>query len=397
MKKTIQTITITAIITAIICAVVFPMFMPKTIGELSEEDSAFLQKFHELKSFIDEYAIYDFDEQYAKDTAHLYYMTGLKDDAFAYYFTKDELQTYNTESQGSFMGIGINVMTQTEILEKGLFIYRVVGGSPAEAAGLMTGDFIIEADGTSFIDYPYADAVDILLGEEGTTVELKVSRNGEEKTFSIVRTAFEQRNVEYNIYDNLGYIRIYQFSENADEQFLAALNTLLAKGVEGIIYDVRNNPGGELQTVCNIIDMLIPEKEEIIVIEYKNDEEIIYSSKNRITDIPHVVLMNNDSASGSELFSSSLRDILGTKLIGERSFGKGVGQTTWPLHDGSGIKITTFKYLTKSRTDYNKSGLIPDYEVKLDSKWDMEYYSMTFEDDIQLQKAISVLNQELGK
>ncbi len=373
------------------------MFMPKTIGELSEEDSAFLQKFHELKSFIDEYAIYDFDEQYAKDTAHLYYMTGLKDDAYAYYFTKDELQTYNTESQGSFMGIGINVMTQTEILEKGLFIYRVVGGSPAEAAGLMTGDFIIEADGTSFIDYPYADAVDILLGEEGTTVELKVSRNGEEKTFSIVRTAFEQRNVEYNIYDNLGYIRIYQFSENADEQFLAALNTLLAKGVEGIIYDVRNNPGGELQTVCNIIDMLIPEKEEIIVIEYKNDEEIIYSSKNRITDIPHVVLMNNDSASGSELFSSSLRDILGTKLIGERSFGKGVGQTTWPLYDGSGIKITTFKYLTKSRTDYNKSGLVPDYEVKLDSKWDMEYYSMTFEDDIQLQKAISVLNQELGK
>ncbi len=396
MKKTLPTIVITAVITAIICSVVFSVFTPKTIGDLSEEDSAFLQKFHALKEYIDEYAIHEFDEEYAQDAAHLYYMTGLKDDAYAYYFTKKELQEYNTETQGNFMGIGINVMTQTTVLENGLFIYRVIGGSPAEAAGLMTGDYIIEADGVSFINHPYEDAVDILLDEEGTTVELKVNRNGEEKSFSITRKAFEQRNVEYNIYENLGYIRIYQFAENADEQFLNALNSLLAEGVEGIIFDVRNNPGGELQTVCNMIDMLIPGGEEIIVIEYKNDEEIIYSTKNRVADMPYVVLMNNDSASGSELFSSSLRDILGTKLIGEHSFGKGVGQTTWPLYDGSGIKITTFKYLTKSRTDYDQIGLVPDYDLALDDKWDMEYYTMTFEDDIQLQKAISVLSQEIG-
>ena len=396
MKKTIPTVAITAVVTALICAIVFSVITPNTIGELSEEDSAFLQKFHTIKEYIDEYAIYDFDEEYAEDAAHLYYMTGLKDDVYAYYFTKEELQEYNTETQGSFMGIGINVMTQTSVLENGLYVYRVIGGSPAEAAGLMTGDLIIEADGVSFINYPYADAVDILLDEEGTTVELKVNRNGEEKSFSITRKAFEQRNVEYNIYDNLGYIRIYQFAENADEQFLEAMNTLLAKGVEGIIFDVRNNPGGELQTVCNMIDMLIPGGEEIIVIEYKNDEEIIYSTNNRLADMPYVVLMNNDSASGSELFSSSLRDILGTKLIGENSYGKGVGQTTWPLYDGSGLKITTFKYLTKSRTDYNHIGLVPDYEVTLDSKWDMEYYTMTVEDDIQLQKAISVLLQEIG-
>ena len=223
-----------------------------------------------------------------------------------------------------------------------------------------------------------------------------LNRNGEEKSFSITRKAFEQRNVEYNIYDNLGYIRIYQFAENADEQFQQALNTLLSKNVDGIIFDVRNNPGGELNTVCSMIDMLIPGGEEIIVIEYKDEEEIIYSTNTRLADMPFVVLMNNSSASGSELFSSSLRDILGTKLIGENSFGKGVGQTTFPLNDGSGVKITTFKYLTKSRVDYNNTGLKPDYEVDLDSKWDLEFYTMTFEDDIQLQKAISVLTQEIG-
>ena len=395
MKNKIPTIIVTALITALICTLYSYFFVPEKIADLSAEDAAFLKKFHTLNEYIDKYAIYDFDEEYAKDAAHLYYMTGIKDDPYAYYFTKEELQTYNTETQGSFMGIGINVMTQSTVLENGLYIYRVIGGSPAEAAGLMTGDRIIEADGISFINYPYEDAVDVLLGEEGTTVNLKVSRNGEEKSFSITRKAFEQRNVEYNIYDNLGYIRIYQFAENADEQFQDALNNLISQNVEGVIFDVRNNPGGELNTVCNIIDMLIPANEEIIVIEYKDEEEIIYSTKFRLKEMPYVVLMNNDSASGSELFSSSLRDILGTKLIGENSFGKGVGQTTMPLYDGSGIKVTTFKYLTKSRTDYNKTGLVPDYEVKLDAKWDMEFYTMTFEDDIQLQKAISVLLQEI--
>ncbi|MBQ2881618.1 MAG: PDZ domain-containing protein [Clostridia bacterium] len=396
MKKRLPTILITALVTVLICSLFSHFSGPKGIADLSAEDSAFLEKFHTLKEYIDQYAIYDFDEKFAKDAAHLYYMTGIKDDAYAYYFTKEELQDYNTETQGSFVGIGINVMTQTTVLENGLYIYRVVGGSPAEAAGLMTGDVIVEADGVSFINYPYEDAVDVLLDEEGTTAELVVERNGERKSFSVTRKTFEQRNVEYNIYDNLGYIRIYQFAENADEQFQQALNTLLSKNVDGIIFDVRNNPGGELNTVCSMIDMLIPGGEEIIVIEYKDEEEIIYSTNTRLADMPFVVLMNNSSASGSELFSSSLRDILGTKLIGENSFGKGVGQTTFPLNDGSGVKITTFKYLTKSRVDYNNTGLKPDYEVDLDSKWDLEFYTMTFEDDIQLQKAISVLTQEIG-
>ncbi len=396
MKKRLPTILITALVTVLICSLFSHFSGPKGIAGLSAEDSAFLEKFHKLKEYIDRYAIYDFDEKFAKNAAHLYYMTGIKDDAYAYYFTKEELQDYNTETQGSFVGIGINVMTQTTVLENGLYIYRVVGGSPAESAGLMTGDVIVEADGVSFINYPYDDAVDVLLDEEGTTAELVVERNGERRSFSVTRKTFEQRNVEYNIYDNLGYIRVYQFAENADEQFLEALNILLAKNVDGIIFDVRNNPGGELNTVCNMIDMLIPGGEEIIVIEYKDEEEIIYSTNTRLADMPFVVLMNNSSASGSELFSSSLRDILGTKLIGENSFGKGVGQTTFPLNDGSGVKITTFKYLTKSRVDYNNTGLKPDYEVDLDSKWDLEFYTMTFEDDIQLQKAISVLTQEIG-
>ena len=396
MKKIISAIILTALTTVLLCTLFFHFCVPAKIEGLSEEDAAFLKKMHTIEAYIEEYSIYDFDKEYAKDMAQLYYMTGVKDDDYVYYFTEKDFNDFNTESQGSFVGIGINVMTKTAILENGLYIYRVIGGSPAEAAGLMAGDVIIEADGVSFVKYAYEDAVDVLLAEEGTTAELVIDRNGEIKSFSVTRKLFEQRNVEYNIYENLGYIKIYNFDQNTDEQFIEAINVLTAKNVEGIILDVRNNPGGELTTICNIIDMLVPGGEEIIVIEYKNEEDIVYSTKSRLVDLPCVVLINKDSASASELLASSLRDILGAKLIGENSFGKGVGQTTFPLYDNTAVKLTTFKYLTKSRVDYNKIGLTPDYEVVLDSKWETAFYTMTFEDYIQLQKAISVLTQEIG-
>lgn len=398
LKKTAATIALTSFITVLICAIVFSLVFTSMLKNgtalAADGDDSFTAKFSQLKSFIDKYSIYDFDNELGESNSLLYYLSGLND-AYAYYFEPDSLSEYNQETAGSFTGIGINVMTEEETLTDGLFVYRVIGNSPAEKAGIMTGDLIIEADGVSFMNYPYADAVDLLLGEAGTSVDIKVDRNGEEKSFTVTRSAFSQRVVDYKVYDDIGYIVVYKFAENAYQQFRDALTALIAMNVKGIVFDVRNNPGGELNTVVNMIDLLIPANEEVIVIEYKDYEDIMYSTNTKLTDIPFVVLMNNDSASGSELFSSSLRDILGTKLIGEHSYGKGVGQTTFQLPDGSGLKLTTFKYLTKSRTDYNGVGLVPDYEIPLDDKWDMYYYTMTDEDDVQLQKALTVIRQEI--
>lgn len=350
-------------------------------------------KLTEIKGFIDEYAIMPFDEETALSNAIFFYVASMED-PYCSYMDAEEYSAYLEELSGSFTGIGVNVITTTEILENGLLIYRVIGNSPAELAGLKNGDIIIEANGTSFVNFPYEDAVDIMLDELGTTINLVVDRNGERLEFNVVRQNFTKRLVDYEVIGNLGYITIYQFEAAALEQFEEALKSLEASGVKGYIFDVRNNPGGELNTVKNMVDYLVP-KDEIVVLQYKDYESSLYSSDNRLTDKPCVVLINGESASASELFSSALRDILGSKLIGEQSFGKGVGQTTFSLSDGSALKFTTFRYVTKSRYNYDGIGLEPDYVVELPLEDSIYYYCMSREDDKQLAKAIQVLGEEV--
>lgn len=350
-------------------------------------------KLTEINGFIDEYAIMPFDQETALSNAIFFYVASLED-PYCSYMDAEEYAAYLEELSGSFTGIGVNVITTTEILENGLLIYRVIGNSPAELAGLKNGDIIIEANGTSFVNFPYEDAVDIMLDELGTTINLVVDRNGERLEFNVVRQNFTKRLVDYEVIGNLGYITIYQFEAAALEQFEEALKSLEASGVKGYIFDVRNNPGGELNTVKNMVDYLVP-KDEIVVLQYKDYESSLYSSDNRLTDKPCVVLINGESASASELFSSALRDILGSKLIGEQSFGKGVGQTTFSLSDGSALKFTTFRYVTKSRYNYDGIGLEPDYVVELPLEDSIYYYCMSREDDTQLAKAIQVLGEEV--
>lgn len=348
-------------------------------------------KLSEINAYIDKYGIMPFDKEKALSNAVFFYVASMED-PYCSYMNAEEYSDYLDELSGSFTGIGINVITKEEIMKNGLLVYRVIGNSPAEAAGLKNGDIIIEANGTSFIDFAYEDAIDILLDEIGTSVDLVVDRAGEKLSFHIVRQNFTKKLVDYEIIGNLGYVIIYQFESAALVQFEEALNSLEKAGVKGYIFDVRNNPGGELNTVKNMVDMLVP-KDEIVVLQYKEYESSMYSSDNRITNKPYAVLINGESASASELFSSALRDICGTKLIGEQSYGKGVGQTTFSLSDGSALKFTTFRYVTKSRYNYDGIGLQPDYIVSLPLEDNMYFYCMSREDDTQLTKAIQVLGE----
>ena len=352
-------------------------------------------KLAEINSFIDDYAIMPFDKEEALSNAIFFYVASLED-PYCSYMDADEYATYLEELSGSFTGIGVNVITTSEILENGLLIYRVIGNSPAELAGLKNGDIIIEADGVSFINYPYEDAVDLMLDELGTTINLVVDRNGERLEFNIVRQNFTKRLVDYEIIENLGYVTVYQFEAAALDQFKAALNELEKAGVKGYIFDMRNNPGGELNTVKNMVDLLVP-KDEIVVLQYKDYESSLYASDNDYIEKPCVVLINGESASAAELFSSALRDIRGSKLIGEQTFGKGVGQTSFSLSDGSALKFTTFRYVTKSRYNYDGIGLEPDYVVELPLEDTVYYYCMSRSDDTQLAKAIQVLGEEIEK
>lgn len=389
MKRSYKVIISVIAIVAIVVVSLSGCLLMKNI-EL-ERDLDMYQKITLIQSYVDKYSIYDFNEKVAEDAALKYYLAGIEDDHYSYYFSKEEMEEFEVSTAGNFVGIGVNVVRISDVLEKGLYVYRVVGNSPAEHAGIKAGDIILSANDDVFDGMTYDDAVDCMLDKEGTTVTLKAERDGETLIFDIVRSAFTQRLVDYEVIDGFGFVRIHGFSHAAASQFGDAINDLLSKGVKGFVFDVRNNPGGELTTVTSMLDLLTPKGEPIIIIQYKDSEEVINSTLKPVTDLPMTVLVNGSSASASELFSSCLRDLVGAKLVGEKTYGKGIGQTTFDLGDGTGLKITTFKYFTKSRTDYNNTGLEPDYVVETTEEQVLDFYKIPRERDLQLQKALSVI------
>ena len=386
MKKHIIGYTLTIILTALLtCALTLLFVAFSNVGKESD-----FRLLNQVRRLIDKNAVFDFSEAQANANAVRGYLTGLEADEYTQFWTPEEYKQYLDGVAGKFSGIGITIQSDDPISE-GLFVYRVLGNSPALRVGLRPGDLIVGVDGDSILGKNYQEVYDGLLGEEGSSLRLKILRNGETFDVSVQREDFVQNYVDYRKIGDLGYIRIHSFMPSAQQEFSAALDDLIAQGVTGWIFDLRNNLGGGLNTVIQILDLLVP-KDEVVVIKYKDSEEVFHSSGNRKTELPMVVLINDSSASASELMSSCLRDLNGSKLIGTRSYGKGIGQTTFDLPDGSAVKMTTFYYLTKSRTNYHGIGLEPDFTTELDEHQKKYFYALTDGEDPQLQKAISVLS-----
>lgn len=388
-KHTLKIVALTVLVVLLAELCLVAAFYPVIFSE-----DGFSAKVEQIDKILNKRCIYDLDKNAATENMLKAYIGSLGDIHSAYY-TADEYASYLEDNQGKFTGIGITVSYIAIIPTEGLEVFRVLGNSPAEKAGILPNDGIVAVNGESLEGKPYAEAFDLFAGEEGTSLTLDILRKGQRLSVSVVREKFLQREVDYRILEgDIGFVRIHEFSQNAYEEFSAALRALLQSDVKGFIFDVRNNPGGDLNTVCSMVDLLV-DKDELIVLQYKDDEEILYSTGNRMTDLPMVVLLNGESASASEMFSSSLRDLNSSKLVGEVSYGKGVGQTTLPLSDGSALHITTFRYLTKSRTDYNGKGLVPDYEIVMPEEVYNRFYSLSDSEDMQLAKAVEVLREEM--
>ena len=385
-KAVFLTAIITFVSTLVVMGLIFVIGLPE--GEIDPVE-VLTSKVRIINNLIERKSIKDFDSDKAVENAIYAYVATL-DDQYAMYFDKEYYSEFVNDLKGSHVGIGMTVKSpKTEYVDaEGLHILRVVGGSPAESAGIKADDIITAVNGTETAGLLYNDVYNSLLGEEGTVINLTISRNGEKLDFSVTRSTYVSRDVDYRMIDgNVGFIRIHEFSsETTYKQFEEALQTLISQGAKGFIYDVRNNPGGDYDSVVNVLNLLV-DKDILAVLTYKNDEKIEYSSGNRLTDLPSVVLLNGSSASAAELFSSALRDLNASPLVGTKSYGKGVGQEYVGMTDGSGIKITTFTYTTKSRVNYDGVGLMPDYAADTD----VNIYSADETTDAQLQKAIEVL------
>ena len=345
----------------------------------------------EIEALINAYYLDEIDGQQVEDTMYTGMVAGL-DDPYSVYYSKEELEGMEEATAGEYSGIGATLSQDPETKE--ISVVSCFTGTPAEEADLLPGDVITGWNGSSVSDMELSELVSKIKTDPDEHLTLSIERDGEELEVELTRRAVKIPTVEYEMLeDQIGYIRLLEFDEVTAQQFEDAMSDLESQGMEKLIIDVRNNPGGVLQTVCDMLDQLLPEG-MIVYTEDKNGKRTEYTSdeEHQFTK-PLAVLVNGNSASASEIFAGAVQDYgIGT-IVGTTTFGKGIVQKIFYLSDGTGLKLTVAKYYTPKGHDIHKKGIRPDVEVELDEVLQNQS-SISHEEDNQLQKAISVLQEQ---
>ena len=280
------------------------------------------------------------------------------DDPYSQYYTQEEFKKLKEQTSGSFVGIGVYINPISD--DEYITIKSPVKGSPAEKAGILSGDKILKVDGKVVTSENSDEAISMIKGKEGTTVELTIKRNDKVFDVNVKREKIVTDTVEYKtLEDSIGYIKISSFAENTYDEFKLALDGL--KDIKGLIIDVRDNPGGLLNVCKDIVDDLIGEGTIVYTKNNKGETEYLKSDKDKI-DVPIVVLTNESSASASEILTGAIIDNNAGISVGTTTFGKGLVQTVRELKDGTGYKLTTAQYYTPSGNYINEKGIKPTIE-----------------------------------
>lgn len=363
-------------------------------GETSITENSDLENYlSKIKTIIDKNYLWKdkIDEQKLIDGAVEGYVDGLGD-KYTEYIPSSEMQDFKEDIEGSFVGIGI-YMVADEDTEK-IIVYYPIPESPADKAGIKSGDVIISVDS---IQYGYDDfgiIADKIKGKEGTKVKLVVERDGKQLDFEIDRAKIEVNPVISKVLDkNIGYLKLPSFDTDSSKRFKEKADELVSKGAKSLIIDLRNNGGGIVDECTDIADYFLDKGKTIMTTKSNNGvEEKTISKNDKIYKLPIVILVNENTASASEILTGALKDNEIAEVIGVKTYGKGVIQTVIPLSDGSGLKITTAEYYTPNGVEINKKGIAPDIEVKLPDTV-KSVYSLKDEDDTQLKKAIEELSK----
>ncbi|MBQ7036144.1 MAG: PDZ domain-containing protein [Clostridia bacterium] len=262
---------------------------------------------------------------------------------------------------GEFTGIGVVI----SVTNNGIVVMSAIEGSPAEAAGLRTGDVLVAVDDENVENMDMEAVKSRITGKEGTSVKITVRREGTLVSFSIVRAKIDNTSVSYEMMDGAGYIAISGFNGTTEKQVRTALDVFTENGIKDVIIDLRNNPGGELTAALNLCRLFTP-KGVIMRVEYANpeDNELYYNEENNAGKFDLAVLINEGSASASELFAGAIKDTSSGVLIGTPSFGKGTVQTLMPIISGGGIRLTVAEYKTAGGRSIHHKGIFPDIYVK---------------------------------
>lgn len=339
-----------------------------------------------LKEVIDLKYLEKTDEKTLEENIYKGLLQGLND-PYSVYYTKDEYDALKEETSGSYCGIGALV---SQNADTGVITaINVFKGSPAEKAGMKNGDIIFKVEDKEVTGEDLNNVVAKMKGEKDTKVKINVYRTSEKEyiDLEVTRDKVDVPTVEHKMLDKskgIGYIQITQFEEVTYDQFKEALDDLKKQGMKSVIFDLRNNPGGLYDTVCEMLDDLLPEG-TLVYTKDKDGKKQEKKSDANFLDMPMVVLQNENSASASEIFAGAIQDFGAGKIVGTQSFGKGIVQSIIPLSDGSAVKLTVEKYYTPKGVNIHGKGITPDVKVEI---------SKDGKKDNQLQKAIEVIEKE---
>lgn len=334
-------------------------------GELAE----ITDKLEEIKAYIDDNYLFAYDEADLADGAYLGMVYGLGD-PYSYYYNEEEYAALEESHTGEYCGIGVLVSQDADTGE--ISILRVFDG-PAMEAGIESGDILYQVDGLLAGESNLDEVAGRITGEEGTWVSIEVFRpsTGEYLEMQVERRRVETQNVEYRMLtDEVGYILLYQFDGKAADQLEAAMENLESQGMEALVLDLRDNPGGDLNVLLEIADVFLPEG---VVLTMENAAGYTYSYYSGEGEFgkPLAVLVNENSASASEALSGAIQDRGAGILVGTQTFGKGIVQTLFPLSDGiTAIQLTTERYYTPNGVCIHGTGITPDVEVELAGEGD---------------------------
>lgn len=310
-------------------------------------------------------------------------------DRYGSYLSAEKYKSTLSDLEGRTVGIGATIRQNDD---QSVLVIDVTSGSPAATAGLLVGDVIVSLDKKSTATLNFEEISETIQGEAGSKISLVVKREGTNKTFDITRKEYEIVSVEHRVIkQNVGYIKITEFNDNTTKQFTEAVRDLQNKDVVGIVFDLRDNPGGTLDSVAGILDLLLPAGNIVSSTDKDGKTTVLYTSDSLTVKLPMSVIMNKDTASAAELFAAALKDYRMATLVGTVSRGKGTMQKMFPLTDGSVLNITVAKFNPPSSENFDGVGLTPDIKSALTEEQIYDFYKLTEDTDPQLLAAVNAL------
>lgn len=382
------TIVILAIaVTASITAMVVLKSVDSLVYDITDKDSVY-EKLSEIEELVEKNYFGEVDEKTLQDAIAGGYIEGLEDQ-YASYYSAEEYEKKKLSNSGVRVGIGVTLKLDESGYAK---VVEIAEEGTAKQAGIEVDDLIVAVDGNSVLQSALSDIVEMVSGTEGTEVVISVRRGTEEFEYTVIRSSFDLQTVNYEMIGQVGYIKITGFNSKTTVQFANAVESLQQEGAVGLIFDLRNNGGGLLDSAGKCLDLLVGEG-DLVTAEYANGEtRVLYESDAFQIDLPMVVIQNGSTASAAELFSATLRDFGKASIVGTQSYGKGVMQSIYELDDGSAIGITTAKFYPYSMVSFHEIGIAPTYEVTVTKEQEEMILLGDHSDDPQLNKAIEILD-----